>query len=166
MKIFYFYLWQSSGKNSRSLITKTWMIMRLLTFFIVVATLQISAKGYSQRVTLTASNITLKTAFRQIEKQTGYSFFINHEFLKRSNPVSLSLKDATITETLGACLKDQPFTYAIIDRTIILKAKSEQPDLPSAILMLPIRVGGRVSDSATGNPLSGVTIRMTLPTSS
>lgn len=160
MKIFHFYLWQSSGKNSRSLITKTWMIMRLLTFFIVVATLQISAKGYSQRVTLTASNITLKTAFRQIEKQTGYSFFINHEFLKRSNPVSLSLKDATITETLGACLKDQPFTYAIIDRTIILKAKSEQPDLPSAILMLPIRVGGRVSDSATGNPLSGVTIQV------
>ncbi|HEX5552130.1 MAG TPA: carboxypeptidase-like regulatory domain-containing protein, partial [Chitinophagaceae bacterium] len=134
--------------------------MRLLTFFIIVATLQISAKGYSQTVNLTASNITLKSAFRQIEKQTGYSFFVNHAFLKKSSPVSLSLKDATIREALEACLKDQPFTYAIIDRTIILTPKEAPAYLPSHTFLLTVRVHGRVTDSSTGQPLTGVTIQV------
>lgn len=160
MKIFYSCLRQSPKKNSEILFTKIWKIMRLLTFFLIIATLQISAKGYSQSVNLTASNITLKSAFRQIEKQTGYSFFANHAFLKKSNPVSLSLKDATITEALGACLKDQPFTYAIIDRTIILKAKKIPTYPPPLAPELFVRVQGRVTDSATGQPLTGVTIQV------
>lgn len=152
-----FYFRQSPGKN-KFLFSKTWKIMRLFTFFFFVATLQISAKGYSQSVNLTASNITLKKAFRQIEQQTGYSFFVSHKLMEDTHPVSLSLKNATINEALQACLKDQSLTYAIIDKTVILKAAKKPDEILTQSSLPNIRISGMVTDSATGNPLPGVTI--------
>lgn len=157
MKIFY--SWQSHEEN-KLLLTKIGKIMKLFTFFFLVATLQISAKGYSQNVTLTTSNITLKRAFRQISQQTGYSFFINHKLLKDAGTVSLSLKDATITEALQACLKGQELTYTIIDKTVILKAK-ETTNSPLLNSIPPSHLlTGSVIDSANRTPLSGVTIQV------
>ncbi len=154
-----FYSWQNHEKN-KLLYTKIWKIMKLFSFFFFVITLQISAKSYSQSVNLTASDITLKKAFREVGEQTGYSFFINHKLLKGATPVSLSLKDATINEALRAILKDQHLTYAIIDRTVILKT-GDAPEGPVPGSLLPThQIKGTVTDSVTGQPLAGVTVKV------
>lgn len=145
------------SRTDRESITKIWKIMRLLTIFLFAATLQISAKSYSQTVSLTATNISLQQAFSQINEQTGYSFFINHSLLEKSVPVTVSLRNATITQALEACLKNQPFTYRIIDKMVILKMKRES-DPASSKSLPPNRIGGMVIDSATKQPLAGVTI--------
>src|SRR5699024_9359291 len=120
MKIFY--TWHSHDKD-KFLFTKVWKMMKLFTFLFFVATLQIIAKVFSQEVNLKAADITLKSAFQQIEKQTGYSFFIKHRLLKEAAPVNLSLKDANINDALREALKNQPLTYSIIGKTVILKPK-------------------------------------------
>ncbi len=154
-----FYSWQNHEKN-KLLYTKIWRIMKLFSFFFFVITLQISAKSYSQSVNLTASNITLKKAFREVGEQTGYSFFINHKLLKGAAPVSLSLKDATINEALRAILKDRPLTYSIVDRTVVLKAKAIPEKARSVRAFPDHRITGVVTDSATGQPLAGVTVKV------
>lgn len=152
-----FYFWPHPQKG-KFLFFKTFRIMRLFTFFFLVATLQICAKSYSQSVSLKASDITLKEAFREIEKQTGYSFFINHDLLESTSRVNLSLKNATINEALKACIKDAPITYEITDKMVSLKPKEDQDGSLTAQLPPAVQIRGMVTDSATGEPLAGVTI--------
>jgi hypothetical protein len=38
--------------------------------------MQVSARNYSQKVTLNGNSITLQKVFEEIKKQTGYQFFI------------------------------------------------------------------------------------------
>lgn len=146
-----FYSWQRARKNRRLLI-KIGKIMKLFTFFLFVATLQISAKSYSQNVNFTGSNIPLTKAFREIEQQTGYSFFVNHQLLKDAKPVSLSLKNATIYEALEACLANQKLTYLIIDKTVILKSRNKADEFPQTLT-----VSGKVTNDA-GEVLPGTTV--------
>lgn len=132
--------------------------MKLFTFFFFIVTLQISAKSYSQNIQLKGNSISLKQAFGQIENQTGYSFFINHKLLKKADPVSISLQNATIGEAMEALLRGQPLTYEIIDKTVILKEK--QGVFISDILASNRRIGGVVKDVATGELLTGVSIKI------
>lgn len=133
--------------------------MRLFTFIFIIASLQISAKGYSQNVSIDASGISLRDAFSKIEEQTGYSFFINHSLLEKALPVTLHLKRASVTEALKACLVNQPFSYTIIDRTVLLMKKRTVADVDQ-ISDPPPPLDGVVTDSATRRPLPGVTIQV------
>ncbi len=133
--------------------------MKLFTFFFFIVTLQISAKSYSQNINLKGLNISLEQAFRQIENQTGCSFFINHKLLKGAKPVSITLQNATIEEAMQALLKGQDLAYEIIDKTVILKNRP-QKQLSAEILTIDRRITGTVKDSKTGEPLAGVSIRV------
>lgn len=141
------------------LFAKSWKVMRLLTFLFLAASMQISARGYSQNVNITASGISLQEAFSRIEQQTGYSFFINHSLLEKSKPVNLHIRHASITDALDSCLVGQPLSYVIIDRTVILRASGISGD-PGQTLSPPDPLSGSVTDSATGRPLAGVTIQV------
>src|SRR5699024_1787329 len=141
-------------------LTQMWKVMKLFTILIFALSIQLSAKSNAQDVTLKASHITLKKAFRQIEKQTGYSFFVNHQLLKEATPVSLSLKKATIDEALQACLRNQPLTYSIIDKTVILKSREIVSMTPPIKLLPQHEITGKVVDSTTGEPLVGVSIKV------
>ncbi len=56
--------------------SKTFLVMKLTTLFLFAACMQLSAAGYGQKISISGENITLKKAFSEIEKQSGYSFFI------------------------------------------------------------------------------------------
>lgn len=99
-------------------------IMRLTAFILLTACLQVSAKGFSQKITLAVKDAPLEKVFVSIEKQTAYTFMYSYELLKTGKSVSISLKDATLEEVLNACFKDQPFTYAIVNKMIVVKEKN------------------------------------------
>lgn len=133
--------------------------MKLLTIFLFAACLQVCASGNAQRITLSGKSMSLEKAFREIKKQTGYSFLYSSEVLRQSaHPVDLSLRDATLEEALRACLNSQPFTYEIDDKTIIIKPKAiESPWEIPALLPPPVDVTVVVLDS-TGRPLEGASV--------
>lgn len=127
--------------------------MKLTFIFLTVAFLQVSAKGWSQVVSLAGKDVKLEAIFSAIEKQTGYVVFYNKGLLRNARPVSLTVQNMPLTEFLTAVLKGQPITYEIADKTIMLSQK----DMVTAPAFIPIT--GTVL-AADGTPLPGASVKI------
>jgi TonB-linked SusC/RagA family outer membrane protein len=136
------------------------LVMKLTTILILAAALQVSARGYSQTVTIARNNIALGKIFRDIHKQTGYNFLCTEEQLSHSKKVDIDLKAATLEEALNMVFKDQPLTYSIINKTIIVRHKPTNDAFEKTAIIQPIHITGVVKDAGTGQPLAGVTIQV------
>src|ERR1700710_567961 len=99
----------------RTMTAKTFRIMRMTAAFLLIAGLHASAGIRAQKITLTVRQAPLRTVFKEISRQTGLSVMYDEDMLLQSSPVSLSVKNASLEETLQACLKDQPFMYSLIN---------------------------------------------------
>ena len=110
--------------------------------------------GYGQdrngKITLDLDNVPLSRALDQIEAQTAYIFVSSGIDLDR--PVSLSVKDATIHQTMEKLCKGRDFTWSLSGVNITL-SKVTGPSNDKA----PFLVRGTVSDRS-GEPLPGVTV--------
>lgn len=114
--------------------------------------------GDQNGITLKKRNIPLEKVFQEIEKQSGYQFFYKVSMVSKFKNVDVDVKKATLEETLTVILKNQPFTYEIINKTIVLKQKEEE----AAAFGLPIPmadISGRVVNE-TNEPLGGVSVRV------
>lgn len=137
---------------------KTLRVMKLTTLLLFLSCLQVSATAYSQdnHISLSLKRVTLEKVISAVQKQTDYLFLYNNEKLMLSTEgISIRVKDATIQQVMKAALKGQPFTYKIIDKTIIIIPKEDQ----SAVKPQPVEINGRVTDS-TGAPLIGVSVKV------
>jgi len=132
--------------------------MKLTTLLLVIALLQVSAKGFSQ-ITVTETNAPAEIVMKAIEKQTGY-VFIYDEAKVKLGIVNVSLHNASITQSLTQLLKDAPVTYQIVKKNIVLQPISITPILsviPKSISMASHSVSGVVSDTS-GVTLIGATV--------
>jgi TonB-dependent starch-binding outer membrane protein SusC len=125
--------------------------MKLAAFLIMATFLQVSTKGYSQKVSLSMYNASLGKVFREITRQTGYSFLYTDEVLNGIPKVDIRVKDVPLETALDHCFSNQPLTYSIVEHTVIIKRKQEFSPLPGAA------VHGQVTDSV-GTPMSGVSV--------
>lgn len=148
-----------SGFSQSGFFTKTIRIMKLITVFIIAACLQVSAKGYSQKVSLSGSNIPLQKVFEEIRKQTGYQFFYADEVLVNAPGVSVNIKKGSVREVLDLCFQNQQLSYTISENTIIIKRKAIVPEVNDPPPPLPafVEIKGKVTDDK-GQPLEGATI--------
>lgn len=139
--------------------SKTLLIMKLTAILIFVTCLQASAHVYSQQVSLSVKNSSLKHVFNQIKKQTGYSFLWEEGILKASKPVSITVKDARIEEVLDECLRNQSLTYTIDKRLIVVKAAPVKISeaIPVADALVDVSLSGRVTNN-DNEPLEGVSV--------
>ena len=67
--------WRLHSSSFRKLIR----IMKLTFILLTVVALQVSARGYTQSITLTLKNAPLEKVFESITHQSGYRFFYNEE---------------------------------------------------------------------------------------
>jgi len=145
-----------------SLRAKTWMIMKLTIVLLLFFTFEVSANdGYAQKITIIKKNVHLAQIFKSIEKQTGLLFFYDKALIKKTEPIDVSIKDATLDQTLHVCLKDQQLIYSIVRNTIVIQpVKISQPQVQNiSIIDIPIAniVYGKVANSK-GEPLVGVSV--------
>jgi TonB-linked SusC/RagA family outer membrane protein len=68
-------------------------------------------------------NIPLTKAFKEIQKQTGYSFLYSKEDLEKTQSVNLDVRSQNIESVLNLCFHQQPLTYSIVDKVVIIKRK-------------------------------------------
>lgn len=137
---------------------KIWLIMRLTVAFMIIACLQVSAKGTAQTVTLSQHDVSLEKLFREIRKQTGYQFFYKDELLSGARKVpELNVKNASIDEVLRLSFKDQPLTFEIVEKTIIVK-KKEKDDPVFQAPPPPAEVHGKVVNEK-GEPVAGAAVQ-------
>ncbi|MDB5088479.1 MAG: TonB-linked outer membrane protein SusC/RagA family, partial [Mucilaginibacter sp.] len=142
--------------KKRGRFNKICMVMKFVVFFMTWACLQASATGFAQQITLSKKNISIKKVFRAIQKQTNYIVWYENEILQGTHNVDISLDHVTLQQALEQCFKDQPITYTIVDKTIVVQKKNVQL---SATPRLNVTVKGQVSDE-NGQPLPGVTVKL------
>src|SRR5438874_7123982 len=94
---------------------KQLLVMNFLSFFLLVACLNVTAGVYSQKVTLSGDNIPLKQVFREIKKQTGYLFGYKETVLQKAGKVNIHVTNASVQEVLELCFQNQPLTYDIFN---------------------------------------------------
>jgi len=125
--------------------------MKLTAILVLTTCLQVSAKVYSQKVTLSLRNASLGKVFGEITKQTGYSFLYTDEVLEGAQKVDIKITNASIESVLDRCFRDQPLTYSIVEHTVVVQRKQENNAPPGT------EVHGQVTDTV-GRPLGGVTV--------
>lgn len=99
-------------------------VMKLTFILLTAAFLQVSAKGVSQSISISERNVPLEKIFTEIKKQSDYVVFCDYDLLKNLKPVTVDIKNGDILEVLKECLKDQPLTYTIENKTIIITKKT------------------------------------------
>ncbi|HWK06784.1 MAG TPA: TonB-dependent receptor [Puia sp.] len=140
--------------------------MKFTAILLLVFCLEATASVNSQTITYSAKNAPLEKVLSVIRKQSGYVFFYTYSSLKEAIPVSINVKNAGLQEVLDICFKDQPLTYRIVDKTIVVKQKEALksdnllPDKKLFNTTIDIDVSGNIADMATGSPLAGATVKL------
>jgi TonB-linked SusC/RagA family outer membrane protein len=143
-------------KNANRLFTSQIVKAMKLTFvFFTIFLMQVSAKGISQKVSLSLKNAPVEKVFKEIEKQTGYGFLYSKRMFQNAPKVSINVKNSSLNEVLNECLKGQHLDYSIQNNTIVI-TEMKQSELISAS-PLSISVRGTVTDEQ-GRPIQSVSV--------
>ncbi len=142
---------------NRRTVPKTLLIMKLLSVFMLAASLQVSAKGFSQSITLHKKNITLPQLFREINKQSGYQFFYRDALLSNAGKMSISVTNAPIEQVLDICFRNLPVSYTVVEKTIVVKEKPSLVNNDGTGMVVQAPITGVVRDES-GAPLAGVSV--------
>jgi TonB-linked SusC/RagA family outer membrane protein len=136
------------------------LVMKLTTVLMIAAILQVSAATtLAQKLTLKKNGITITQVFKEIREQTGYNVLWDPNQLKANEKINADFKDTPLEEVMDACLSGKRLSYAIDEKTIVIKEK--EPNLLDKLksaLNIPITISGKVLDE-TGQPMPGVTVK-------
>ncbi|OCX52563.1 hypothetical protein BEL04_14010 [Mucilaginibacter sp. PPCGB 2223] len=134
--------------------------MKLTVILLFTVLLQVNASTFAQKVSLSKKNITLEQLFKHLHVQTGYNFIYTGKLLSQANPINIQVEDADILDVLQLSLRDQPITFLVENKTVIIKEKDRSlGDKIQDYFAIPVTVNGKVADTV-GNALPGVTIRV------
>jgi hypothetical protein len=129
-----------------------------LTILIVTASILscLSAETYSQtaKLTITETNSTLMNILRAIEEQSEFKFFFN-EKVDVNKPVSVEVREKSVTEILDKVLSGTSVKYKILGRQIALYDKEEME--PFMNEQQGKKITGKVTDSS-GAALPGASV--------
>lgn len=131
-------------------------MIRMMTFFILLGLLQVSASVYSQQTNLNLKleNSNIEQVLRSIEEQSKFYFLYRSDLLKEVPPVSIQVTDAKLEVILDKILTPNGFSYEITDRVVVIKKAAE--------LVAPVSVGQKVVTGSVkdknGDPVPGASI--------
>jgi TonB-dependent starch-binding outer membrane protein SusC len=101
---------------------KTLLAMKW-TIFLVCAFLQSSGNGYSQLISITFKNAPLEKVFSEIEKQSGYTLWYEKDFFRGLKKIDIDVKGFSLEKALDLTIKDQPLSYSIVGKMVVIKQK-------------------------------------------
>ena len=128
---------------------KILIIMKLITFFLIVGLMQVSASAYSQflKVEFPQNSISVKDVLLTIEKNSEFKFLYRNDQMDVNRLVEIESPTKTLDNILSQVLNKTNLSYTILENNLIVIAPEQQKKLT-----------GSVVDEATGLPLTGVTI--------
>lgn len=127
--------------------------MKFTIAFLLVTTLQVAAKSYSQdRISLNLAGTELKSALRQIEKKSKLRFLYNNDVVSSTQKVNINAVDMPVRELLNGMFANTSLTYRILENNLVVISERE-------IAYADVKVSGKVT-GANGEPISGVTVNV------
>jgi len=137
-------------------VSKSVRMMKIVALFLLAGCMQLSAKTAAQGLSLSLSNVPISTAFNEIQQQTAYRFVYTNEQLSATSKITLTVQNASIEKVLELCFKDQPLTWSIEDKFIIVKTKEKKMIDPTII---DNEIRGKITNDKN-EPVAGATISM------
>jgi TonB-linked SusC/RagA family outer membrane protein len=131
--------------------------MKMTTVLLTVFCLQLSAAAFSQQYSVSEKNASLEAVLKKISVQSGYLFLFDSKQMKMAKPVTVDVRNASLDAVLQQCLAGQPFTYELINKTIVIKLKAAPARKPAPEAAVADTVKGLVTNAA-GEPLPGVSV--------
>ena len=112
---------------------------------------QAQTPAQEKTITLQVTDTPVSTVMKQIESQSGYTFFYNTKDIPLSLNVTLSVSNENIRTTLDKLFQGTNVTYSIDDKSIILSTRQKAQTPKSHELV------GRILDKK-GQPVIGATV--------
>ncbi|HEU0227775.1 MAG TPA: TonB-dependent receptor [Arachidicoccus soli] len=137
---------------------KTLQITKTIAALLFIIAILQCGKTNAQSITLSEHNQPVQTVFKEVWKQSGLQFVYTNKILEGAKPITINVKNASLSEVLRICFKGQPFIYTQTDKAIILQRKEVQAvKISSEKGNSEGEVHGFITDS-TGKPLEGASI--------
>jgi len=133
--------------------------MKLTVILLLATSLQLSAKGISQTVTLNERNTSIEAVFKKIEKQTGFLFWYENKLVKEAGTITVVVKNAPLKEVLDKCIKDKALSYTIIDKTVVIKQRVTKTELIMYAAPPYAEITGTVTNEK-GEAVAGATVQV------
>src|SRR5690554_1302342 len=136
-------------KNDKFLkIMKIYFLITFLCFSSVMAD-----KSYSQIQSISAdlNNVTLKEAFRELEKNSDFLFlFMDNTERDLASNVDVSLNDLSMQEILDLLLEDTNLTYSVVNRQVTISRLPGSADEGSGVESSGIKTIQQTRKTITG----------------
>ena len=152
------------SRYQRKRVAKTLLVMKMIVVFTLAICFNAGAKSFSQKITLTQKQVPLEKIFREISRQSGYTFVYTKSLLQKSKRVTVSVTNASLEEALAECFKNQELSFSILDQLIIIREKDALQNTTSNNVspILPvapkeIRITGMITNEK-GQGLGGATV--------
>lgn len=148
--------------------TKMILVMKLTLLLLTAALCAVAGEGVSQSVTLRVKNASPEKIIAAVKQQTGFVFIYDREILKDARKVDVTVKEMPVPDFLTIAFNHQPFTWSIVNRTVVLEKRASSDSPPAAPQKgadnlynipapVPIDVNGKVMNER-GEPVPGVTV--------
>lgn len=132
------------------LIKKILLRMKMISFLLLAAIMQVSANGYSQeRLSLDYSNINIKKLLSVVSKKSDYTFLYRNVTIPDKN-ISIRVKDAHVLKVLEETLAGTSLSFKVLSGKLVVI-------MPAGETVEERTVKGRVTDN-DGQALPGVTV--------
>lgn len=145
---------KNKSPNSSPLVSgalKVFLLMKLSVLIILLTSLQISAKTFSQEMlTVKLSNLDLSRALKEVEKKSSYRFVFSNMILPDNVKVNIDAKSMPLDQLLGKLLENTKLTFKLMENNLVVI------NSPSFTLKV-ITVKGTVIN-AKGEPLANVSV--------
>jgi hypothetical protein len=151
---------QLNGKLGEKIVR----VMKLTVIILTAFCLHVSAGTKAQNVSISVKNASLESVFKEIKKQTNFTFFAKADLLDKGKSVTIQLRNVPLKEALDECFKDQPFTYSIEGRIITIEPKSNTsinvpPAITGNVAAVYRPITGQVL-SSEGQPLADASVKV------
>lgn len=138
-------------------VVRSLLVIKLTAVFLIALCLNTNANSYAQKINLSKNDVAIDKVFKEIKRQTGYTFIYKQALLK-AKKVTVIINNASLEQVLDICLKDLPLSYTIVNKMVIIKEKEILILKQSTpVIMPPVIIKGKVLNDK-GEPLSGASV--------
>lgn len=130
--------------------------MNFALLLLMCTFMQISLAADAQKITIQKQNASLEYVLSEINRQTGYEFLYTREMMKETRVLDVHLKNQLLDDALKQVFRNQPLTYSINARTIVIRRKEAAV---ATERRPPVTIRGKVTDQAN-KPIPGVSVSL------
>jgi TonB-linked SusC/RagA family outer membrane protein len=148
--------WLTRCVFTRESLHKYLLLMKLTALLLLIACMQVSARGYSQdKMSVSLKDVKLKYAITYIQHNSKYRFIYSDDLFPETAKVSVEARDATIQQVLDIMFRSTSLIYRVMNDNLIVIA-SQADNMPAFTVKGKVTLHHSTGISAAGPGISVV----------